>query len=118
MSENYFPPSPPEAILEDMKKIPENIKTKIYNEYFKHDLKYEKIVTLLKNENSMTLNSIDLINYFKKNDLLNNYSFIEYLKKKDSIFKKIYNDHETINTFILMNKLDSMCQCWLMYLYH
>jgi len=111
MNDNQYPPEPPNVILEDMK-------IKIYDEYFEHDLEYEKIVKLLKNKNSMTLNSIDLIDYFEENNILDNSSFIEYLKKKDSIFEKIYNDHKNTNTFRLMNKLDSMCQCWLMYLYH
>ena len=108
------------GIQEDIKKIPEDIKKKIFNEYFKYDLEYEKLDNILKNINSIQLNNNDLVDYFEKNDILENSSFIEYLKKKDSIFKNIYNDHYIRNkiTFALMDKLNSMCQCWLMFLYH
>ena len=77
------------GIQEDIKKIPEDIKKKIFNEYFKYDLEYEKLDNILKNINSIQLNNNDLVDYFEKNDILENSSFIEYLKKK-ILYLKIY----------------------------
>ncbi len=123
MNEHPIPPVPPypyDGIQEDIKKIPEDIKKKIFNEYFKHDLEYEKLDNILKNINSMKLNNKELIDYFEEKKILEDSSFIKYLQIKNTIFKNIYNDHYINNkkSFILMNKIESMCQCWLMYLYH
>jgi len=123
MNEHPIPPIPPfphDGINEDIKKIPQDIKTKIFNEYFKYDLEYEKLDNILKNIDSRKLNNKELIDYFEEKKILEDSSFIKYLQIKNTIFKKIYNDHyiNHKNTFILMDKLNSMCQCWLMYLYH
>ena len=85
-----------------------------------NDTIYLELQQILEHEKSTKLENTLLVNYFKKHNLITNELFIEYLIKKNTIFDKIYRTHyiEGQCTFILMNKIESMCQCWLMYLYH
>ena len=57
---------------------------------------------------------------FRKENILKDVSFVQYLREKNNIFSEIYKTHYIDNAkqFVLMNNLESMCQCWLMYLYH
>jgi hypothetical protein len=85
-----------------------------------NDAIYLELQKILDHTLSTKLNNTLLVNYFKEHNLITNELFIEYLINNNSIFKDIYRTHyiEGKCTFVLMNKLESMCQCWLMYLYH
>jgi hypothetical protein len=85
-----------------------------------YDTIYSEIKEILNNEKSMRLDNTDLLQYFISNFILQDESLINYLRNNDNIFNMIYTSHYIRNQidFVLMNKLESMCQCWLMYLYH
>ena len=59
-------------------------------------------------------------NYFTSKKIISDEKLIYYLRNKNNIFDAVYNTHYVRNTndFILMDTLNSMCQSWLMYLYH
>ena len=101
--ENH-PPSPPLEIA--VNKLPS---------YF-----YDELETILGNKNSRRLSNSELVDYFEKHKLLENEKCMEYICSKNELFNKIYTDHYKNNKkdFELMTRLESMCQCWLMYLYH
>jgi hypothetical protein len=81
---------------------------------------YEDIKNILNHEDSIRLDNTALVEYFKKNKILDNQTLIQYMYTKNIIFNQIYTDHyiKHNKSFILMNNLESMCQCWLMHLYH
>lgn len=85
-----------------------------------HTIIYNKITQLLNTESSRCLDNTELVQYFTSTHILQDENLIIYLREKDDIFDSIYNKHYVRGTidFIMMNKLESMCQCWLMYLYH
>lgn len=101
--ENY-PPSPP--LESAVNKLPSDF--------------YDDLEVILKNKNSMRLSNGELVGYFEKHRLLENEKCMEYICSKNELFNKIYTHHYKNNKkdFELMTRLESMCQCWLMYLYH
>jgi len=100
--------------------LPSDIKNKIYFDDFYYDDIYNELQKILDHKESTELNNTLLVNYFIENHLITNELFIEYLCKKNNIFSTIYSTHYIENkcSFRLLNKMQSMCQCWLMYLYH
>lgn len=113
-----YPPKPPGNI--EINKLPSDIVTKIYLDNFHYDIIYDDIQTILNDECSLRLSSEKLLEYFKKHKLIENKSCMKYICSIDNLFNKIYTAHYKNNekNFILMETLESMCQCWLMYLYH
>ena len=101
--ENH-PPSPPLEIAVN----------KLHSDF------YDELETILGNKNSRRLSNSELVDYFEKHKLLENEKCMEYICSKNELFNKIYTDHYKNNKkdFELMTRLESMCQCWLMYLYH
>ena len=101
--ENH-PPSPPLEIA--VNKLPSDF--------------YDDLEIIVGNKNSRILSNSELVGYFEKHRLLENEKCMEYICSKNELFNKIYTDHYKNNKkdFELMTRLESMCQCWLMYLYH
>jgi len=101
--ENH-PPSPPLEIA--VNKLPSDF--------------YDDLEIIVGNKNSRRLSNSELVGYFEKHRLLENEKCMEYICSKNELFNKIYTDHYKNNKkdFELMTRLESMCQCWLMYLYH
>jgi len=122
MMSNARPKSiPAPAIPEiNLNELPEDIVKKIYLEHFNYENKYTEIKNILDDKNSRSLNNLQLTNYFIKEKILKDVSFVQYLREKNKLFNEIYKMHYIDNKkqFVLMNKLESMCQYWLMYLYH
>jgi hypothetical protein len=100
--------------------LPQDIKTKIYLDNFQYDIIYDNLQIILKKKNSIYLNNSELLEYFEKHKLIQNKKLMEFLCNKDQLFNDIYKNHYLENkiSFKLMEKLESMCQSWLMYLYH
>lgn len=101
--ENH-PPSPPLEIA--VNKLPSDF--------------YDELEIIVGNKNSRRLSNSELVDYFEKHKLLENEKCMEYICSKNELFNNIYTDHYKKNKkdFELMTTLESMCQCWLMYLYH
>ncbi len=120
MMSNAHPKSVPAIPEINLNELPEDIVKKIYLEHFNYENKYAEIKNILDDKNSRSLNNLQLTNYFIKEKILEDVSFVQYLREKNKLFNDIYKMHYIDNKkqFVLMNKLESMCQYWLMYLYH
>jgi hypothetical protein len=68
--------------------LPQELKTKIYIEYFEVPLLYDEIKRLLHSKQCQALYNIDLGNFLKKH--FSNASFIIHLRKHEKVFNSIY----------------------------
>ena len=105
--DNIIPPVPPSKSSLEGTKLNNNII-------------YEELTNILNQEDSKSLDNTSLVKYFENNEILDNLELIQYMCSNNSIFNNIYRDHYIVNnkTFTYMDNINSMCQCWLMYLYH
>jgi hypothetical protein len=117
---NTTPLLVPELPAVNFDNLSDDVKNYITNKPDQYDIIYSNITQILKNDNSQCLDNTDLLHYFTSNPILQDKNLITYLRNKDDIFNTVYNKHYVQNSieFIMMNRLESMCQCWLMYLYH
>ena len=117
---NTTPLLVPELPKVDYDNLSEDVKNYITNNPEQYDIIYSEITQIVKNDKSHSLDNTDLLHYFTSNPILQDKNLITYLRNKDDIFDTIYEKHyvQNSNDFVLMNKLESMCQSWLMYLYH
>jgi hypothetical protein len=117
---NTTPLLVPELPKVDYDNLSEDVKNYITNKPDQYDIIYSDITQILKNDKSHCLDNTDLLHYFTSKPILQDKNLITYLRNKDDIFDTVYNKHYVQNSieFIMMNRLESMCQCWLMYLYH
>jgi hypothetical protein len=120
MITNTTPQTTPQIAEYILNNLPQDIVEKIYLDHFNYENRYREIETILQNERSRALNNNELTTHFRKENILKDVSFVQYLREKNNIFSEIYKTHYIDNAkqFVLMNNLESMCQCWLMYLYH
>lgn len=92
--------------------------------YYSYDKYNEKLIEILNDEESQKLNISKLRQYLEKIKLLENEELIKFLKKEHVYFEMTYKKHyednfiEGIHGFIKFSQFNSMCQSWLMYLYH
>ena len=120
MITNTTPQTTPQTAEYILNNLPQDIVKKIYLDHFNYENRYREIETILQNERSRALNNNELTTHFRKENILKDVSFVQYLREKNNIFSEIYKTHYIDNAkqFVLMNNLESMCQSWLMYLYH
>ena len=103
--------------------FPETISLDIYvNTYYdnsNYDNMYKELKQILQ-QSASSLDNSKLVDYFNRCNLIYNNGFIEYICDKDDVFNQIYTSHyvKCDQSFKLMTCLQSMCQSWLMYLYH
>jgi hypothetical protein len=105
--------------MKGSQKLPDDIIRKIYEEYLKPDMLYEDLIYTLQLRDSKRLNIKPLKTFIPQ--LLQNKIFVEYLRKKDSLFNDIYTTHiiNKTNTYVnAASTIDSMAITWLTYLYH
>ena len=105
--DNIIPPVPPSKSSLEGTKLNNNVI-------------YEELTNILNQEDSKSLDNNSLVKYFENNEILDNLELIQYMCSNNSIFNNIYRNHYIVNnkTFTYMDNINSMCQCWLMYLYH
>ncbi len=117
---NTTPLLVPELPAVNFDNLSDDVKNYITNKPDQYDIIYSNITQILKNDKSHCLDTTELLHYFTSNPILQDKTLITYLRNKDDIFNNVYNKHYVQNSieFIMMNRLESMCQCWLMYLYH
>ena len=119
-----MPPNPPstgfkkKSLEDNIKKLPEELKKYIYEEYIETQLFYDKFKEALDSQESHHLNIVNIHPFIPL--ILAKPKYIKYLFLKLYCFKVIYNDHKIKKekTFVLMNKGQSFAQCILMHLYH
>ena len=117
---NTTPLLAPELPKADFDNLSDDVKNYITNNPEQYDIIYSEITQIVKNDKSYSLDNTDLLHYFTSKPILQDKNLITYSRNKDDIFDTVYNKHyvQNSNDFVLMNKLESMCQSWLMYLYH
>jgi|SaaInlStandDraft_5_1057022.scaffolds.fasta_scaffold17543_4 hypothetical protein len=105
--DNINPPVPPSNSSLECTKLNNNII-------------YEELTNILNQEDSKSLDNTSLVKHFENNKILDNPELIQYMCSNNGIFNNIYRGHFIIKnkTFTYMDNINSMCQCWLMYLYH
>lgn len=117
---NTAPLLVPELPVVNFDNLSDDVKKYINNKPDQYDIIYSDITQIVKNEKSRRLDTTELLHYFTSNHILQDKNLITYLRNNDYIFNNVYNKHYVQGSidFIMMNRLESMCQCWLMYLYH
>ena len=117
---NTAPLLVPELPVVNFDNLSDDVKKYINNKPDQYDIIYSDITQIVKNDKSQCLDTTELLHYFTSNHILQDKNLITYLRNKDDIFNNVYNKHYVQGSidFIMMNRLESMCQCWLMYLYH
>ena len=99
-------------------KLPYDIRRKIFVDHYLYNLKYEKLLNILKTEKCMCLDISELIIYV--NDILMDNYYINYIRNKNTIFDNIYTKHFINNDkcFVNLSINKSLALSWLMHLYH
>ena len=99
-------------------KLPCEITLKIYNDHFRILNQYTEIMTIVNSKESINLNGKALVNVMY--NVLKNKKLVTYLCEHQIIFRTIYKQHieEGTKSYDLLNTTQSICLCWLMYLYH
>lgn len=110
----------PEIPAVDFNNLSDDVKNYITNNQDQYNIIYSDITQILKNDKSQCLDTNELLHYFTTNPILQDKNLITYLRNNDDIFNTVYSKHYVQGSidFIMMNRLESMCQSWLMYLYH
>jgi len=120
ISPRFMPPKPPTNvnIIHLIKRLPDNIKHKIYKEYLEPEVYFILYTRVIESKESQSLNIQLLLPLLPT--LLSKKNVISYICSKCKYFATCYQEHKIINKkmFILMNKGDSFASSILMYLYH
>ena len=119
-----MPPNPPsqgfkkKSLEYNIKKLPEELKKYIYEQYIETKLFYDKFREALDSNESQQLNIVKIHPFIPL--ILAKPKYIQYLLVKLYCFNIIYTDHKIRmkKTFLLMNNGESFAQCILMYVYH
>ena len=98
--------------------LPDDVARYIYEEYFVMKNACEKFLKLLHTKSAMSLEHKPLLEPAKA--LLNHPCAIEYLCRKNPLFKQIYTDHYVKNKkhYELTTTLQSFVLSILMHMYH
>jgi hypothetical protein len=94
--------------------LPQELKTKIYIEYFEVQLLYDEIKVIIHSKQCQALYNIDLGNFLQKHFL--NSSFISYLREHEKEFNFIYQN-EIISKNIKYVDYYNLASLWLFNLY-
>jgi hypothetical protein len=103
-------------------EIPDDIKRKIYEEYFEPTIQAEELcnqlLEKLTTENSYQLSTKDILPFIEK--ILQNKIAISHLRKINSTFSILYKQIiiEKKRNFILLLPSNDIAMSWLCYLYH
>jgi hypothetical protein len=94
--------------------LPEELKIKIYIEYFEVHILYDEIKDMIKSKQCQALYNIDLGKFLQKHFV--NQSFITYLREQEKEFNFIYQN-EIINKNIKYIDYYNLASLWLFNLY-
>jgi len=101
-------------LLVHIENLPQEIKTKIYVEYFEVQVLYDEIKALLTSKECQALYNIDLGNFLRKN--LSNNAFVSYLREQEKEFNSIY-ENEIVRKKIIYIDYYNLASLWLFNLY-
>ena len=94
--------------------LPQELKTKIYIEYFEVQILYDEIKVIIHSKQCQALYNIDLGKFLQKHFV--NQSFITYLREQEKEFNSIYQN-EIINKNITYIDYYNLASLWLFNLY-
>jgi hypothetical protein len=94
--------------------LPQELKTKIYIEYFEVQLLYDEIKETITSKQCQALYNVDLGKFLQKHFV--NQSFITYLREREKEFNFIYQN-EIINKNIKYVDYYNLASLWLFNLY-
>jgi hypothetical protein len=103
-----------ESLLLNIENLPQELKTKIYIEYFEVELLYDEIKAIINSKQCHALYNIDLGMFLQKYFV--NQSFITYLREKEKEFNSIYQN-EIISKKIIYIDYYNLASLWLFNLY-
>ena len=103
-----------EIILNIDNLLPQELKTKIYIEYFEVQILYDEIKTMIHSKQCQALYNIDLGKFLQKH--FSNKSFISYLREHEKEFNSIYQN-EIITKNIEYVDYYNLASLWLFNLY-
>lgn len=103
-----------ESLLINIENLPQELKTKIYIEYFEVELLYDEIKSIINSKQCHSLYNIDLGRFLQKYFV--NQSFITYLREKEKEFNSIYQN-EIISKKIIYIDYYNLASLWLFNLY-
>lgn len=103
-----------EIILNIEKLLPDELKTKIYIEYFEVPILYDEIKAMIHSKQCQALYNIDLGKFLQKH--FSNKSFISYLREHEKEFNSIYQN-EIITKNIEYVDYYNLASLWLFNLY-
>ena len=103
-----------ESLLINIENLPQELKTKIYIEYFEVELLYDEIKSIINSNQCKALYNIDLGRFLQKYFV--NQSFITYLREKEKEFNSIYQN-EIICKKIIYIDYYNLASLWLFNLY-
>ena len=116
----FMPPKPPSNIniISLIKRLPDNIKYKIYKEYFEPEVYFILYKRVVEKKISQSLHTDFLLPLIPI--LLSKKTVIEYICSKCKYFKIVYNIHKIKNNtnFVKLSKGESFALSILLYLYH
>jgi len=110
-----------DKFCENISYLPDDVKMKIYKEYFEPKIKESQLKCLLLKCNSFsnqkiiyTLN-VKLMKYSIENE-----NVLNYLLKKDIIFKEVYDQfvNDTLMFKLITDKYEKFFMTWFFRLYH
>ena len=102
--------------------LPPDIKRKIYEEYFKvsiiYNKKYSILMGVVESKECQRLNTTTLKPIVET--IIAKPKFLAYVCGRNQMFSRLYKLHyiEGNKRFVLMDNLTSITLSWLMYLYH
>ena len=102
--------------------LPPDINRKIYDEYFKvsiiYNKKYSILMGVVESKECQRLNTTTLKPLVET--IIAKPKFLAYVCARNQLFSRLYNSHyvEGNKIYVLMDNLNSITLSWLMYLYH
>jgi len=101
--------------------LPQDIKTKIYNDHFHIKHKCDELLKWWNDNYELSCTACDVENL--TNEILSNKEGVEYIKKHNPHFEHVYKEHFIDNLhpqkgFSLMNKTQSLITSVLFYMWH
>ena len=103
-----------DSLFTNIENLPQELKTKIYIEYFEVQILYDEIKAMINSKQCKALYNIDLGAFLQKH--LVNQSFVHYLREQEKEFNSIYENEVICKTPIYIDYYN-LASLWLFNLY-
>jgi len=109
--------------MDKLELLPDDIKLKIYDDYFSPQIKFKAMMKLINSIECQQLNNYKELSVFIKDMLTVDYDFLNYALHRgfENHFNTVYNEAIINNKqhFVLFTcPYESFALAWLFYLYH